>query len=57
VTRTLNRRPSAAPLGGLVLSVVAAVADRAGQVDQEREPGHVDPCGYLGPGVVGGLPV
>ena len=34
-----------------------AGAVRAGQVDQEREPGRVDPGRHLGVGVVGGLAV
>jgi hypothetical protein len=65
VARTLDRRPPTAPLGGFARAVVALVPaavfaagpGRAGQVDQEREPGRVDPCGHLGPGVAGGLPV
>jgi hypothetical protein len=66
LARARDSNPPPAPLGRLAGPVVALVladpvcATRpggAGQVDQEREPGRVDPGHYVGVGVVGGLPV
>src|SRR5690242_19989820 len=55
----LDGDPPPATLGGLALAIVALVLAAgtawASQVNQERQPGGIDPGGNVGPGVVGGL--